>query len=96
MIGEPIRFYPMRKKTGGLEFVPFDYTELNLEFNGTREEYKDILEYWEMINKPLYDETKSYADNLQAVFNDLRYWPRPMKHTSVVQILILEYENGDN
>jgi hypothetical protein len=49
-----------------------------------------------MINKPLYDETKSYADNLQAIFNDLRYWPRPMKHTSVIQILILEYENGDN
>jgi len=95
-IGDEIRFYPMRKNTGGLKFVPFDHTELDLGFVGNKEEYKELLEYWEMIDKPYYDEAKDYGDNLQSIYNNLKYWPRPMKHPSVVQILILEYENGNN
>ena len=54
-----------------------------------------IIEYWHLIKSPKYYKTKSLQENLQAMYDDLQYWPKPMLTNKVVKALHLEYENED-
>jgi len=93
-IGKPAAFYPLRVM-GGFMYVPYEKTDLDLVFRGNQDDMDKIIEYWHLIKSPRYYKTKSLQENLQAMYDDLQYWPKPMLINEVVKALHLEYENED-
>jgi len=74
-------------------FIPFDYTEADLTYVGVgRDNLEEIEDFWDSIGAPLYNKRLSFEDNMLNVYNNLRYWPKPMLNDNVVQTIILEYE----
>jgi hypothetical protein len=94
-IGKPTRCYPFKKETGDFVFIPYDYTEAELSFIGSRDKLIEVEDYWDSIGNPKYDRDLSFKDNMYIVYNKLRYWPSPMLNNKVVQTMILEYENDN-
>jgi len=93
-IGKPAAFYPLRVM-GGFVYVPYEKTDLDLVFRGNQDDMDKIIEYWHLIKSPKYYITKSLQENLQAMYDDLQYWPKPMLTNKVVKALHLEYEDED-
>jgi hypothetical protein len=91
-IGKPAAFYPLRI-IGGFIYVPYEKTDLDLVFKGNQNDMDKIIEYWHLIKSPKYYLTKSLQENLQAMYDDLQYWPKPMLVNKVIKALHLEYEN---
>jgi hypothetical protein len=91
-IGKPAAFYPLRI-IGGFIYVPYEKTDLDLVFKGNQNDMDKIIEYWHLIKSPKYYLTKSLQENLQAMYDDLQYWPKPMLANKVIKALHLEYEN---
>tara|TARA_R110001606_G_scaffold120655_1_gene252458 strand:- start:124 stop:435 length:312 start_codon:yes stop_codon:yes gene_type:complete len=92
-IGKPTRCYPFRKETGDFMFIPYDYTEADLTYiGGSRNALEKIENFWDSIGNPMYKKQLSFEDNMLNVYNQLRYWPKPMFNNNVVQTIILEYE----
>jgi len=93
-IGKPAAFYPFRV-FGDFVYIPYQKTDFELVFRGNQDDMDKIIEYWHLIKSPKYYKTKSLAENLQAMYDDLQYWPKPMLINQVVQALYLEYEDED-
>jgi len=92
-IGKPTRCYPFKIETGGFMFIPYDYTEADLTYiGGSRNALEEIENFWDSIGNPMYKKQLSFEDNMLNVYNQLRYWPKPMLNNNVVQTIILEYE----
>jgi hypothetical protein len=95
-IGKPTRCYPFRKETGDFMFIPYDYTEADLTYiGGSRNALEEIENFWDSIGNPMYKKQLSFEDNMLNVYNQLRYWPKPMLNDKVVQTIILEYEDDN-
>ena len=95
-IGKPTRCYPFRKETGDFMFIPYDYTEADLTYvGGSRNALEEIENFWDSIGNPMYKKQLSFEDNMLSVYNQLRYWPKPMLNDKVVQTIILEYEDDN-
>jgi len=74
-------------------FIPYDYTEADLTYvGGSRNALEEIENFWDSIGNPMYKKQLSFEDNMLNVYNQLRYWPKPMLNNNVVQTIILEYE----
>ena len=74
-------------------FIPYDYTEADLTYiGGSRNALEEIENFWDSIGNPMYKKQLSFEDNMLSVYNQLRYWPKPMLNNNVVQTIILEYE----
>jgi hypothetical protein len=50
-IGKPTRCYPFKKETGDFVFIPYDYTEAELKFYGSRDELIEVEDYWDSIGE---------------------------------------------
>ena len=59
-IGKPTRCYPFKKETGDFVFIPYDYTEAELKFYGSRDELIEVEDYWDSIGNPKYDRDLSF------------------------------------
>jgi len=93
-IGKPAAFYPLRK-FGEFVYLPYEKTDLNLVFRGNQDDMDKIIEYWHLIKTPKFYQTRSFAENMQAIYDDLQYWPKPMLSNKVIKALYLEYEDED-
>ena len=77
-------------------FIPYDYTEADLTYiGGSRNALEEIENFWDSIGNPMYKKQLSFEDNMLNVYNQLRYWPKPMLNDKVVQTIILEYEDDN-
>ena len=91
-IGKPTSCYPFKRETGDFMFIPYDYTKAELRFTGNRDSLMKIEEYWDSIGNPKYKKDISFNGNMLEMYNNLRYWPKPMFNNKIVQTIILEYE----
>ena len=94
-IGKPKLSSPLKKKTGDFKFIPFNLGELEITFQGSRNELIEVKNYWNSIGSPEYNEKLDFGENLQNIYKKLRYWPKPMLNNNVVQTMLLEYEDDN-
>ena len=94
-IGKPKLCYPFKRKTGDFKFIPFNLSELEITFQGSRDDLIEVENYWDSIGNPKYNEKLDFGENLQNIYKKLRYWPKPMLNNNVVQTMLLEYEDDN-
>ena len=65
-IGKPAECYPFKD---GFQFIylPFKSTSLELYFDGNKNQYAKIVEYWKSIGSPEYDRNKSKLENMLSL-----------------------------
>ena len=90
-IGKPAECYPFKD---GFQFIylPFKSTSLELYFDGNKNQYAKIVEYWKSIGSPEYDRNKSKLENMISLKKSFGKFPKPMFNEKVIQVLKLEYE----
>ena len=93
-IGKPVSFYPFRKHLGGLVYLPYNGTDLDVAFVGNREEYLEIVNFLKKIGEPIYKED-SVKNNMLSLYKHLKYWPEPMISKKVILVLKPRYKYAD-
>ncbi len=95
-IGKPIKCYVFNRTKGGYIYLPYEKTEYEIIFQGDKSEMRDIRNYWVSIGKPMYDNKKSFQENMQTIYNRLGFWPEPFYSENLIQTMLLDFVEDED
>ena len=95
-IGKPIKCYVFNRTRGGYMYLTDEKTEYEIIFQGDKSELRDIRNYWVSIGKPMYDNKKSFQENMQTIYNRLGFWPEPFYSENLIQTMLLDFVEDED
>ena len=94
-IGKPIKCYIFNRNKGGYIYLPYEKTEYDIIYQGDKEGLREIRKYWISIGKPMYDNKKSFQENMQTIYDRFGFWPEPYFNEDLIQTALLDYSEYD-